>query len=134
MEETIFVPRQLVLDKKKIKLTPGEILYYSTYLTFNKDIVKTDNDASIYMGKNQIDRYKRHLTKLGLIKKEKYNVKQAKEMTIKLSHKGKICEWCKQESYVLQEHHYPIMAKDGGTKVVQICPNCHYTFHKLLEV
>lgn len=133
MEESIFVPRQLVLDKEKLKLTPGEILYYSTYLTFNKDIVKTDNDASIYLRKNQIDRYKRHLMRLGLIKEEKYSIKQAKEMTIKFSHKGKICEWCKQESYVLQEHHYPIMAKDGGTNVVKICPNCHYTFHKLLE-
>ena len=39
------------------------------------------------------------------------------------------CDWCKGDVVVLEEHHYPIQAKDGGTETVSICPNCHATFH-----
>lgn len=44
------------------------------------------------------------------------------------------CEWCKINTYVLHEHHYPIKKKDGGTEIVKICPNCHHEFHYLENV
>lgn len=46
---------------------------------------------------------------------------------------GKKCNWCKGTTHILQQHHYPVPRKDGGDKVVSICPNCHYEFHYLIR-
>lgn len=43
------------------------------------------------------------------------------------------CEWCGTHSIVYHKHHYPIRKKDGGCKLVTICPNCHYAFHFLTD-
>ena len=56
-------------------------------------------------------------------------VKKLKDKTIV---KEYTCEWCKEKTAVLQEHHYPIPRAKGGEEKVYICPNCHYTFHKLV--
>lgn len=56
---------------------------------------------------------------------------EAKNFTIENSHKGQRCEWCGKECYILHEHHYPIPAKNGGTEIVRICPNCHMTYHSI---
>lgn len=39
------------------------------------------------------------------------------------------CEWCKCNTAVLHDHHYPTPKSKGGVEVVSICPNCHYEFH-----
>ncbi len=58
---------------------------------------------------------------------------KAKDFTLKHSHLGNKCEWCGCECYTLHEHHYPISRKAGGTKTVQICPNCHATYHSVFR-
>ena len=45
-----------------------------------------------------------------------------------------VCEWCNGITFVLNEHHYPIPKKDGGTETVNICPNCHYEYHSLTYI
>lgn len=44
-----------------------------------------------------------------------------------------ICMWCGAETLKLQTHHYPIPAKDDGTRTVMICANCHYEYHILVD-
>ncbi len=73
-----------------------------------------------------------NLKSRGYITESWLTPEEAKEQTIKKSHKGMVCEWCGQECYTLHEHHYPISAQKGGTETVKICPNCHYTFHSLV--
>lgn len=40
------------------------------------------------------------------------------------------CALCGYLKCTLDEHHYPIRAKDGGIKTIPICPNCHRLFHE----
>jgi hypothetical protein len=44
-----------------------------------------------------------------------------------------VCDWCKAETYNLHKHHYPIKRSKGGQTTVEICPNCHYEFHSLID-
>lgn len=113
------------------KITPNEFIYLSAYYSYYKSIKKADEFIKKMINKTTLSKIKRHLADLGYINIKKENMDDLKKKTIKLSHKGNECEWCGKECYILQEHHYPIPAKDGGTQVVSICPNCHYTFHKL---
>ena len=46
-----------------------------------------------------------------------------------LGYGKEVCEWCGIYTSVLHKHHYPIPKQDGGTKTVNICPNCHHEFH-----
>ena len=124
----LIIPNELLLDVNKIGNLG--ILYLSSYYMNNKSISKTDKEFYNYSSQ-QISRIKKKLIKLGYINKKVYSIEELKEKTIQLSHKGKKCEWCGKECYILQQHHYPIPARDGGTKTVSICPNCHYTFHLL---
>jgi len=48
--------------------------------------------------------------------------------------KVKTCNWCHCETYVLHEHHYPILARDNGAKTIGICANCHSEYHFLKTV
>ena len=41
------------------------------------------------------------------------------------------CAWCKSDTLVLHEHHYPIPKSEGGTDIVKLCPNCHAEYHYL---
>ena len=75
-----------------------------------------------------------YLKKLYTPDAKKYDTpEKAKKFTIENSNKGQICEWCKQECYILHNHHFPKSARQGGTKIVKICPNCHYTFHNVFK-
>ena len=59
---------------------------------------------------------------------------KAKEMVLKNKSNPKFkCEWCGCGCNVINEHHYPIPKSMGGTKIVRICPNCHYEFHSLYK-
>lgn len=61
---------------------------------------------------------------------EKDIVKKLKSKDMKgLGFGDEICEWCGVHTSVLHKHHYPIPKSKGGTKVVNICPNCHHEFH-----
>ena len=43
------------------------------------------------------------------------------------------CAWCDCFSAKMQQHHYPIAKADGGTDTVSICPNCHSSYHALID-
>ncbi len=43
------------------------------------------------------------------------------------------CEWCGCKTFRLQNHHYPITAKDKGTSSVYLCANCHDEYHFLKD-
>lgn len=124
----IFFANCTLLDKR---ITPDEMIYIMAYYTYYKDIKKADIFIRDKVSKEKLAKIKKHLAKLGYLNIINRTPNELKNMTIELSHKGKKCEWCQKESYVLQEHHFPILNKNGGTDIVLICPNCHYTFHKL---
>lgn len=125
----LFIPYKLLTNKK---LSMNDILYICRYYIYNKNIEKTDFYMLKTLNKVQLKRIKNKLCKLLYIEQIKLQ-EEIKKMTIKLSHKGKKCEWCGKESYILQEHHYPIQRKDGGKEIVNICPNCHYTYHSIMD-
>lgn len=43
------------------------------------------------------------------------------------------CEWCGCTTLRLQNHHYPISAKNNGVDTVSICANCHDEYHYLRD-
>lgn len=127
-ELDIIIPREVMIDKElKVK----EKFYLCQYLLNDYDIRKTDN--MMRYSPYQLRTIKKRLYKLGYISKRYINPYDLKSKTINFSHLGLKCEWCGKECYVLHKHHFPISSKDGGKEIVNICPNCHYTFHKLEE-
>jgi DNA-directed RNA polymerase subunit RPC12/RpoP len=129
-----------------------EGLYISEEIWFDKNLSLTEkcvlatNRQGIYFDDNteggnffglSAHRYweiKKTLRKKGYVVDEPSNdpeevVEKLKNKTIT---KEYTCEWCNEKVTMLQEHHYPIPKAKGGENVVYICPNCHYTFHKLV--
>jgi len=43
------------------------------------------------------------------------------------------CLFCGVDDIILDKHHYPIRRKDGGCKIIEICPNCHRRFHTITD-
>ena len=71
----------------------------------------------------------------GYIEVETLTSEKAKEMVLKNKSNPKFkCEWCGCGCNIINEHHYPIPKSMGGTKIVRICPNCHYEFHSLYKI
>lgn len=86
--------------------------------------------------KHTFNKYVSQLEELGLIKNfhlKSDNNLTSKDLTIKLAGTGKKCEWCGNRNYVLESHHFPIPKCKGGKTTVNICPNCHATFHYLMR-
>ena len=117
-------------NKFGIDFTTSEKFYLAIYESCN-DIKITELLMKDMISYTQILKIRNHLIKLNVI--HKLNVEEAKEFCIKNSHKGIKCEWCGKESYILHKHHYPIPACENGKEIVNICPNCHYTFHTLIK-
>ena len=113
-------------------LSMTEKFYLAIFQKCN-DITKTDIIMQTQLSKVTVNRIKKKLENLKLLDTQEFDANSAKEFTIKNSHKGLKCEWCGKESYVLQQHHYPIPRSKGGTETVNICPNCHYTYHSLIK-
>lgn len=124
----IFIPKEILQIKN---LSANEKIYLSCYYMYNKSIQETDEYIKKIITKQGVLYIKRKLYSLNYIKINKKTADELKKETITNSHKGLTCEWCGKECYILQDHHYPISHKKGGKKIVKICPNCHYTFHKL---
>ena len=121
----------------KIKeLNTNEKIYLAIYLQTDKKINNADKYMKNIVSKVTLNKIKKKLINLGYIKiltKKFLSNEEVKQLTIKNSHKGNKCEWCCLECYVLQEHHYPIPKSKNGEKKVMICPNCHYTYHKIIN-
>lgn len=125
----LIIPLSILRDKN---LNADERIFLATYYMANKDIRETEKYMFDYT-ENQLRRIKKTLKELGYIKPVEHTPEELKQKTIEISNTDKVCEWCGNKSYVLQKHHFPIPAKDGGTETVNICPNCHYTFHYLQD-
>ena len=139
-DETVIIDGEVIpKDKKHIALLPrymnnpdlniNEILYMSAVDIFG--FYEGEQAICYVLSRQQVKRLRKKLETKGILKIQ-LDPEHIKDKTIRLSHKGHICEWCGKEAYLLHKHHYPIPAKDGGTETVNICPNCHYTFHSLL--
>lgn len=115
------------------KLTANEKFYLALYENAKGNIHKVDLVMSDMVSNKSIGNIKKHLSELGLITiMTKITPEDVKEFTIKNSNKGLICQWCGKQSFILHKHHYPILASNGGKDIVNICPNCHYTYHKVM--
>lgn len=117
--------------KYKTKLSTSEKFYISIYESC-KDIRKTEILMEDAISKTQVLKIRKKLSELGIIKISIMNVETAKQFCIENSHKGLKCDWCGKKSYILHKHHYPIPKNKGGQDVVNICPNCHCTYHSLI--
>lgn len=119
-------------DYYKYRFSANEKIYLAILNATDFDIGKSDKVMREMVSKPTLIKIKNRLYKSGIIK---YNLltnpEDAKNFTIKNSHNGLLCEWCGKQSYILQEHHFPISKKQGGTNMVKICPNCHYTYHSI---
>ena len=115
--------------KYKMNFSMTEKFYLGIFKSCN-DINKTELIMSDVISKTQILKIRKRFIKIGILKT--FTVEEAKQFCIKNSHKGLKCEWCGKESYILHKHHYPISKKKCGTNVVNVCPNCHCTYHILI--
>ena len=43
------------------------------------------------------------------------------------------CIFCGYSKSTLDEHHYPVRSKDGGTDTISLCANCHREFHEIAD-
>lgn len=122
----LILPLSLIRD---MTLRFDEKVYLFYYYIFDKNIYNADTYSKLK--REQLKLIKKRLCELGYITKKVNNVELLKEKTILLSHSGYKCEWCGNECYILHKHHYPKSLQEGGKNIVNICPNCHYTFHSL---
>ena len=72
----------------------------------------------------------KYIKEIILTSEQKHQALSTKQMK-GLGIGNRVCEWCGCKTTILHRHHYPIARKDNGTKVVNICANCHYEFHHL---
>lgn len=85
-----------------------------------------------FLSKSTIKRSIANIKAEGYLQERSCDPESLRERVINSHHlKNKYCEWCKGQSIVLHEHHYPIPKRLGGTETVSICPNCHYGYHNL---
>lgn len=135
-EQTISVNRELA-----IKIGLQEALYYSMLkeISVNKIIINPLDlfDYDIFSDKSK-KRYLDKLIKYGLVYRVVTNANQqydiAKRMVVKqiIDFNGKSkCKICGVMHPRLNRHHYPIKRCEGGNKVIDVCPNCHYLMHSL---
>lgn len=136
-EDNLFIPHALLRNKE---LSINEKFYIAIIYNFHSDkylLSKWMNEKTF--SRPLLLRMKHHLRKIGLsdllelVSPTRTSAEDAKEFTIKNSHKGYPCEWCGEESFLLHKHHFPVPRKDGGTEIVNICPNCHSTFHMVYK-
>lgn len=121
---------QTLYDNDKT-LSVNDMFYLTELRLFGEE--HADKMMLRIISNRTLRRLKNSLVERGKMPKPKeITPEEAKELTIQLSHKGNKCEWCGQECYTLHKHHYPIPAHKGGTETVNICPNCHQTFHSLM--
>jgi DNA-binding transcriptional ArsR family regulator len=71
------------------------------------------------------------LYKLGLVDKKLYSDAEAYEKLYSGCEYG--CVFCGTTNSVLDNHHYPIRAKDKGTETIALCVACHRLFHLMTD-
>ena len=112
------------LEKDK-KSHNGKCLTYANLKEFT--------EVFPFLTLRQVERIVKNLEKKRWIEREEINPEEIVEkLKSKSIEKPYICEWCGEKVAVVDEHHYPIPKSKGGIDVVRICPNCHYTFHRIM--
>lgn len=90
--------------------------------------------AHPYLPRRRLNDALRELSELGLVELVNDPFKKAKFIARLNGAYGMMgivkCEWCHTNSYTLDQYHFPIPRKEGGTEVVSICPNCHALYHR----
>lgn len=124
----IWIPRGVWLDKR---LSINEKFYLSIYIA-EKDIRRTDAIMKKMVSQTTLVKTKNKLYNLNLLKSI-INPEEAKKFVINNKHNGLVCEWCGENSYILEQHHFPILKCDGGKDIVSICPTCHAIYHNILK-
>lgn len=135
------IPANVVSNKK---ISAGAKLFYSDLLSISKENGKCYVSTSFYsdllnVSKSTINVWLKELNKENLIIFKKHDMsEELKKLNLNnLGFGDRTCEWCKIKTAVLHKHHYPIPKRKGGVDIVNICPNCHHTFHfyeKSIEV
>ena len=124
----VWIPAEIWLNEN---LTIQEKVFLAVIkMDFN---FKNNKEFAEFMklSPNRIAEIKKSLYLKCYIDKKILKPKEIKNVILKGDNKNKTCEWCNNKVAILQEHHYPVLRKDGGTETVSICPNCHYTYHHL---
>ena len=104
-------------------------------LSNKQDLIFIQKKYLPFLSVSTIQRSIVFLKNNGYIEVETLTSEKAKEMVLKNKSNPKFkCEWCGCGCNVINEHHYPIPKSMGGTKIVRICPNCHYEFHSLYKI
>jgi len=119
---------------------PGFMRQEAEVIRFSSDSGRVEYAMSM-IGNNSPRAIKKHFSKLvshGLLALVELTPQQAKSLICSKSPQmggdrsfSKTCEWCKGQTVILHEHHYPVHKADGGADVVSVCPNCHYEYHSL---
>lgn len=95
--------------------------------------IPSNSKIANFMGtsKQAVSRNISILARKGFIEKEDgLSDKKAFESMSKGTLYKNGCILCGYSKCTLDEHHYPIRAKDGGHKTISLCPNCHRLFHE----
>ncbi|NLI61192.1 MAG: hypothetical protein GX375_07170 [Clostridiales bacterium] len=94
--------------------------------TLETSIIKRFTNAS----ERSIKRHIKWLRDNGYLESRKFKPEEIKELVLN-AEKCYKCEWCKKDTFMIHEHHYPIPKRQGGDKTVKLCPNCHSAYHKI---
>jgi len=76
-------------------------------------------------------RHVKALIDVGLLERATLTDRQAFVLLSKGFKDG--CNFCGYNEFALDSHHYPIRKSEGGTEVIDLCPNCHRAFHCLTD-
>ena len=130
----------LGLDEQPIMINKENAVKHGLLNSIVYETIKEENTTSVskiqkvlsFAHRSTILRSINYLLENGLIQKNEETPEQIKENIIKGEYEKKyVCEWCGEAVTILQEHHFPVPQEKGGAEVVNICPNCHYTYHHI---
>lgn len=124
----VWIDRKIWLDKD---LNINEKFYLALYIQFDKNKALADYFFTKTMSLSLLNKVKKSLHKRGFIPPIE-TPEDAKQYVLKNKNTGIVCSWCGCKTSAIQKHHFPIAKKKGGTKTVDICPNCHYEYHKII--
>ena len=127
--------RYYLIKDKSITLSESVFLSLLLDIDLSNGIpsnIKISNIIGIK--KSAVSRMINNLIKIGYLKKDNNKTdKQAFEYLSAGTTHIDGCLFCGYKKTTLDEHHYPIRAKDGGANTISICPNCHRLFHELTD-
>lgn len=122
---------------KDRELSYSEKLLLSLFNDINvQKNMPSNYEIAIFLkcSKNSVSRTINSLIKKDYIEKKiNYSDDEVFNILKKSNLYEKCCIFCGYSKSTLDEHHYPIRAKNGGTKTIKLCANCHREFHELAD-